>query len=167
MSIANLLSPNPKPWLNVNVNSVQLTSSGGVPSDLNYYEEYSQTNTFSGPWGATTYDRLVRVTRIGNIVTLKIDAIFQPSSAMSPISSSQLLPSRFRPIGSADGSSYIQSCVLVNNSTASQGFVAITNGGQILIEFLNTAGPFPLSFGNSSGIGNAGFPDLALTYMVA
>lgn len=162
--VANYDSPGVS---HVVIQNLQLPTIGGIATNLNYYEEYSQTNTFSGPWGATTYDRLVRITRIGNTVTIKIDGINQGSSTTATISSLQLIPARFRPIVSIDGTNFAQACILLDKSITVLGSFTVTNGGGIFMEYLNNSGPFPLAFGNSSGLGNAGFPDLTITYIVA
>jgi hypothetical protein len=56
---------------------VTFTGSGGSDDPLNYYREetFTSTNSSSGTGGTTSASRTYRITRIGNLVNIEIEAL--------------------------------------------------------------------------------------------
>ena len=77
-------------------NAVSLPTLTGTPTLINYYEEYNYSTTFSGP-GITTTPINVSFTRVGRAVTCSVDAISFTASSSSVLTSTTIIPLRFRP----------------------------------------------------------------------
>lgn len=148
------------------IQNLQLPTTGGTATNLNYYEEYSSPFVFSGPWGATTYTRNVTITRIGRMCTLKIDAISQTGSSISNISMTGSIPTRFIPAATADYTSEIFPIMVFDKGANVSGILNLSNTGAILIQCLNNGGGFPLLYGTFSGIGVTGFNNIFMSYSV-
>lgn len=172
-----IISPNQTPSLTCSYVSPGVTQTfiqnltfptlGGVPTNLNYYEEWSSDYSFFGPWGATSYIRTVSAVRIGKLVALNINAISQTASVEDSITMDGSLPTRFIPKVSADLlSTNFMIPVLTDNSIMS-GILRISNTGVVTISFLNADGPFPLSYGPSSSTNNVGFDNININYLVS
>jgi hypothetical protein len=77
--------------------AILLATSGGTPSELDYYEEYTHNTNLTGIWSsaqASTWD----VTRVGRVVTCSLQADVCPTAnTASTISFATALPTRFRP----------------------------------------------------------------------
>jgi len=73
------------------------TSGGDAQSELNYYEQYTQSITFSGIWASNqTVD--VYFTRIGNLISMTFDDHVEDTmNSSNDINSTTNIPSRFRP----------------------------------------------------------------------
>jgi hypothetical protein len=107
-----------------------LPTTGGTATPLGYYEEYTFSTTFSGPF--TSVLNAIKVVRIGNLVTMH-SPLFntKPSGSATYFTSTAALPVRFRPavltLGSGqslDNSVWYASCIGVQST----GFIEIYKG---------------------------------------
>lgn len=135
MAVYELLTSNPKPWLQIKANTLELTggltlaNSGGLPSSLNYYEELNYTTQMSGPWTASQ-SILIRLTRIGRtVICTSFADVTGTFSAPALASLVTPIPARFRPF-SATLRQYTH---IVDNGTGFQSHADITSGGNIII----------------------------------
>jgi len=131
-----------------------LPTSGGTPSQFNYYEEYSFSATYSGIWAASQLGT-VNVVRVGKTVTISLPNISATANAASVISDNSLLPARFRP---TNGSFNYQIIPGVDNGTNKSLYVTINaSTGQMQISVLG---------GNFAGSGTSGFFSNSISYTV-
>lgn len=138
------------------------TTSGYVPSGLTYYEEYTNTIPFSGPW-ASPINSTIKITRIGRVCTLTILPIANTAStSASFITSSAAVPARFLPSVSAPvyGNSEVFDAVTMGGS------LVISTGGDITVGRYTVSGANVTltSFSNSSTVGFGG--DINITWNV-
>lgn len=156
MSIANLFQPND---YNLDCASLTLSSSGAVtPGQLNYYEVYDSTFTFTGIW-ATNPTCTVSFTRLGNIVTMTfLTAIVAASTTAAGITSVTAIPTRFLP---AFTITLNFSIPMYNSGAAALGSLTINQNSGIIAIY---NGPVGTVF---SASGNAGFPPLSVTYSLS
>lgn len=77
---------------------ISLPTSGGTPSDLNYYQEYSAA--FPVTCGTTILQLTMKFTRIGNIVSMETPGVYMvPSSDSCSVTANYTtLPNPFKPI---------------------------------------------------------------------
>ncbi len=149
----------------VTIQNLQLPTGGGTATNLNYYEELTTTLVFSGPW-ASSYTRNIYFTRIGRIVTMKIDGIIQAGTISSVITTSGSIPSRFQPATSTDSTSFVSNASLFDNNRITNGILIINSNGTLQLQYSSVAGT-AVDYGLSSGNGNSsGFNNLAITYSV-
>jgi hypothetical protein len=147
------------------IQNLQLPTGGGTATNLNYYEELTTTLVFSGPW-ASSYTRNIYFTRIGRIVTMKIDGIIQAGTISSVITTSGSIPSRFQPATSTDSTSFVSNASLFDNNRITNGILIINSNGTLQLQYSSVAGT-AVDYGLSSGNGNSsGFNNLAITYSV-
>jgi hypothetical protein len=92
---------NTNPTLETFGTGIQLPTTGGTPTTLNYYEAGTFTLTLSGIWSASQTGT-VRFVRIGNLVTLTLPTI-QATQNTSAIITMSGIPSRFLPSVSCGG----------------------------------------------------------------
>ncbi len=105
-------------WIGDSEYFQNVTSEGGTPTSLDYYE----TTCFSTPfsWGGITATPtnsvLIPIVRVGNIVNLLIPpmVINNPGTHIDVIASSIPLPSRFRPFSTVRGAS----STIISNSVS-------------------------------------------------
>lgn len=132
--------------------SLLLPTTGGTPSNLNYYEEFTFTTTYRYGGGAILPNVSSSIVRIGNIVTFRFPNLqIAAANATGSITGDTALPSRFRPatttdlvIAGTDNGSLIPIFIEINSIT-----------GILTIKPLNSAGAFGggLSTGpQSSGV---------------
>ncbi len=137
----------------VTTNSIQLATSGGTASNLNYYEEATQSITWSGPW-ASSQNSTIRITRIGSIVCIFFPALTASLSTSAFITSTAIL-ARFRPTSDRYASMQVR-----NNGIVAGGSAYIQSNGVMIIYGTDTTvvGPF-------SGAGTqVGFVAAHITY---
>lgn len=159
------------------------STAGYIPSTLNYYEEANIVLGFNGPWGATVYNRNCAFTRIGRMVTLKIDAIVQTVTTTGVnIFTLTPIPARFLPSFSADS---VNIDFIINVVTGgftngpSLGLLRIDNTGLIGIFPANVSttisNPLPQTFNLSvyypatigfKDLSVGGFENLSISYSV-
>lgn len=133
---------------------LQLPTSGGTPSNLNYYEE----GTFSVTWtGAISSSSTARFIRIGNVVTISLQDKTSAAIAANAIQGAVQLPSRLRP---TNWGPFWPIFVIDNSVTlTTPGKVQFNNNGDINIWKDSTGA----SFTNS---GNAGFISFTVSYNI-
>jgi hypothetical protein len=143
-----------------------------MPSPLNYFEQTIVSIVFSGPW-AVNYTRNVKITRIGNSVTLKIDGINQVSNSNSFIFATNAIPVRFVPTPSTDSPlSALDFAIIINNGNftpvgSSSGYLSISPAGIISIYPSAVSGTSINYPANAFKSGfNCGFNDIAISYSV-
>jgi len=125
-------------------------------AQLNYYETISATYTFSGIWAAS-YTGTVSITRLGNQVTVNLQAVLLANATTaSNISSSTFIPTRLCPAFAVWGMAFIQ-----DNGTTAPGVVNIQTNGTILI-YTSTG-----SFSGSATVGTSGTYGFSITYLVS
>lgn len=107
-----------------------LPTSGGTPSNLNYYEEYTFTSNYSGPFNSTSFD--IQIIRCGKMVTLLIPAIGHAGNLTDGIvTNATTIPTRFRPVSSQ----VYNLCIVAQNGTilTTPGMLVISTSGDVLI----------------------------------
>lgn len=110
------------------------TTTSYVPSPLDYYEEFTLTNTVGGPFGSTSMD--VQITRNGRDVTVYFPGVRKNGDSISnTINFGGSIESRFLPAALGSGVSVITApIIVVDNNTRVLGFVEVTlSGGNIKI----------------------------------
>lgn len=130
--------------------------SGGTSSDFRHYETLTQNTTCSGIW-ASSQSMTLRITRIGNLVTVTNETrVNATQNTASFITIAYTLPERFRP--SASNGLYFP--ILVNDgSPNSVGYFVVGSTGVMTIQD-------GVTYGNFSGSGNGGFWGFSVNYIV-
>jgi len=136
--------------------NIYLPTSGGIPSELNYYEETTSNITFSNGFSSNQTVG-IKFIRIGKIVTAYFPNISATASGVAnPITNTggSVVPSRFL---SGSGS---RSCVMavVSNSVGSFGTITVSQ----------TTGDISIynNFGNFATTGNNGWYDQCITWTI-
>ena len=73
-------------------NGILLPTTGGIATNLSYYEEYSNTITWTGPLTATAN---IKIVRVGKMVTVSLIGVSGIATATAPFHSTGAIPSRF------------------------------------------------------------------------
>lgn len=76
--------------------SVTLTTSGGTPTALDYYETYTHTTNWNGAYGVAVAGNL-KVTRVGRNVTVVYPQILGTCTVTNPLWMATNMPARFCP----------------------------------------------------------------------
>jgi hypothetical protein len=103
-----------------------LPSTGGSPSSLNYYEEYTQSATFTGAAKITTGVtlKLVRIGKLVNMTMVASEAIPFTATSVDALYGSPQLPPRFCP----SGNNYVRiPIVMINNGVFVTGIFTISS----------------------------------------
>lgn len=139
---------------NTFIENLQLPTTGGLPSSLNYYENYTQNVAFSGTW-ATAENVVMTISRIGLIVNLQLQAFQFPSIGGTQITTSAgAVPARFAPTSATSFS-----IPYVNNSSSPPLLSAIFT--------INTNGSlFVMPSTAFTNVGNAGLPTVCISYVI-
>lgn len=149
------------------IQNIVLPTSGGTPTSLSYYENYAGTYVFSGPWGATTYSSTIKISRIGNLVNLRIDSIKQVASvAESVIIMTGSLPTRFIPASSINSTLTQFPITVYDNNFLISGILQLSSTGLIQIGFMKYTGSSPYFYTGSTGTGICGFDNIFISYIV-
>lgn len=124
----------------LNLNSLYLSSMGGVPTELNYFEEYSYTATWDVSASTTTSTIYLR--RIGNTVWISLGVLVHTltgGASTFVLQSASYLPTRFRPYTNT-----IFQIPIRENSTDldTPGAFICNNTGQIIFYKNMTGGSF-------------------------
>jgi hypothetical protein len=139
------------------VSGLTLATTGGTPTQLNYYEEYTLSgNTFGG--GVTVAQPCdVRISRVGDVVTALFPSI-SGTGAAGLFTSSLSVPARFLPVSGGGAYGYYKSPVIVQNNsltaTAGQtsGELQINlTTGIITVGLSSASGAAVMTAGNSAG----------------
>ncbi len=118
---------------------LKLLSSGGTSSSLTYYEEYIDTAfQFSGAW-TNPANTTIRITRVGNQITLTFPAVTNAATNNLTLVSAAL-PTRFRP-----ASSLSQFISVVDNSGITVGRFSMATNGVITLYADNGTAAFTAS----------------------
>jgi len=149
---------------NVNATSILLPTTGGTPTSLNYYEEYSQNVDFkgSGPGPiAGTQTVLINIVRAGKLVTMNLAGFIAAGNGSVGFltSASTPLPARFRP-----AANQVYMIRVLDGTINAAGELIFQSGGYFDI-YRSIAGDFTeIPF---SGIGDVGFDKFSLSWVVA
>lgn len=152
------------------IQNVQFPTVGGTPANLNYYEEFGPlAMTFFGPWGVgVTYVRNVRITRLGRIVTLSIDALEQipTASVAADINTmGNVIPARFIPAPTADESVPLYVTIPVFDQSSSRlGTLRMQVDGSLIISGSQNTAPIFAQF--QGGTTKVGFPNIDVSYSI-
>jgi len=115
---------------------VYLPTSGGTASSLNYYEEYTHTTNWSGPWSSNQAGNVL-VTRIGRIVTITVPFLSAlANGSAASVSSVTNLPARFYPNNASaharvhvrENASWMDGLAVVDFSTGNISISVATTG---------------------------------------
>lgn len=139
------------------VSGLTLATTGGTPTQLNYYEELTLTgNTFSG--GVTVAQACdVRLTRVGDSVTALFPSI-AGTGAAAVFTSTVAVPARFLPASGGGAYGYYKAPIIVQNNslsatagqTAGELQIDLTTG-IITIGVASATGAAAMTAGNSAG----------------
>jgi len=112
---------------------VYLPSAGGTASSLNHYEEATHTTKWRrGTDGTLTADKVLKLTRIGNIVHCNIPVIVPASDGSTALNLIQIetaIPARFRPSATTKS----QSIHIYDNAGYTLGVPEILDSGIIRV----------------------------------
>ena len=114
-------------------------TSGGTKSVLDYYEEYSQTFTFTNTGVTNANTVTCRIIRIGKMVSLTIDPIEFDTGASTIYSvntNTSTIPSRFRP-----ASSFCQLVRMRGSTGVDYGSFVVQTSGRLNLDLINTTYP--------------------------
>jgi hypothetical protein len=131
---------------------IKLPTSGGTSTALNYYEEATQSNTFSGIW-ASAQSFTIYFTRIGKMVNCTIGTVEATANTASFITLDTVLPTRFRP-----RTLLYQPVIVTDNGVAITGMMQIGTGGTVYIVTIPGA--------NFTGSGTSGLAGTSLSWQV-
>jgi hypothetical protein len=124
-------------------------TTGGTPTSLTYYEEYTLSTTFSGPF-ATTAAKSVQFTRCGRMVTVTFPSVLSNGNSVSAL---MLMttnpPARFCPAAGL----VFQSVSTVDNGISTTGYIqaSVSLSGWVI----------------GQGVGNAFSANTGVTGLVA
>ncbi len=140
--------------LSIYTGGIQLATSGGTASLLNYYEENSFTGSATG--FTTTPAPIIYYTRIGKTVTLNISSFSATSNSVNFTITG--LPARLSPAREIN-----QLCIVSDNGAfqATPGYCNIAASGTTLTFYRNTAG------NNFTASGVKGLTFTTITYQLA
>lgn len=126
MSVSNLFVPN---TYDIYCNSISVAGQSLI-------ETASPTFTFSGPWAART--GVVKLARVGNLVTAVFEPVSTTATNLSSITSDAQIPVSMRPTGS-----FTDVVVdVVNNSASAAAQMYINTNGTFTIFGNIDGGPF-------------------------
>lgn len=161
MSISNLLVPNDLSinCFNLNVeNGLTLPTTGATGANLNYYENYHFSASFTGIWAANQPCN-IDITRIGNQVTFQMTSdVLATATTASTIALviSGGIPARFRPVTDIHSA-----CVIKDNGIDNAAGVLLlqTSTGALKVSNANST--------NFTGTGNSGVYGFAISYLIS
>jgi hypothetical protein len=141
--------------------NITLPTSGGTASNLNYYEEYTESHAVSGAFSDTS---TLQIVRIGKQVTINVPGYSGTASGSSnTYGSSTPIPSRFRPVGSHTFQLVTYQAGAATSSDIFTGVVQIDPSGNL--SFFKTVGSI-VSGSNFSATVSGNFR-LCITYLLA
>lgn len=132
------------------------TTTGYVPASLNYYEEFSLMTTVSGIWAATQ-PALLKIIRVGKLVTLHLSAAGANATAASFITLDTTLAARFRPNVDMQGVIFF-----ADDGTNGAGVCNITSAGVLTIY----AGGVGDTFAGTSASAPSGYNEFSVSYIL-
>lgn len=135
-----------------------LPTTGGTPSALNYYEEYTHTSQMTGIW-ASAQNLTLSIVRMSKLVRIIVYSTVATANTASFITVTTPLPSRFYPVSDVYGVVFN-----TNNGATSFGTMWIDTSGNIKIYCTNSSGA-PLS--NFVGSGNGGTLGGSVSYFTS
>jgi hypothetical protein len=116
---------------------IKLPTSGGTPSLLNFYEEWSDVFTFTNIFSVNQI-ALVKLVRVGTMITMVVSGTLATASGSSSATcvstGSVVIPSRFRP----STSTHCGICNAINNSASTPARIQVSTGGVITITVIST-----------------------------
>lgn len=139
MSISNFLDPTKagETWKHLYINSMTLpnNSTTDSKSSFDYYEYYDHLTTWGGTLITTTaVTTALRITRIGNVVTIRLPQFTGTGNGANGIMQmTTVLPSRFRPASTE----YFPCPWLKINSPPLPPFTYLGTSSNILIRISN------------------------------
>lgn len=136
------------------IQNLQLQTSGGTPTNLNYYENLTLSQIYSGIWVLPVTANMY-ITRIGNIVNITFQEVLAVATAANSISMSTVLPTRFRPTLSGGGVTTLP-MILQDDGNYIGGCMQITTGGIMQITVYSNA---------YTGAGLSGFRSNNISYL--
>lgn len=127
---------------NIQINNVLTITASGIKinngDELNYYEEYTGTITFTGPFNAFNAD--CSFVRFGKLVAFSYGGIYTGGNSVSSSIVSFNLPGRFTPFALHSYAVPIYSDGL---EQFEPGFMHISSGGSIIVNFNCSGASFP------------------------
>lgn len=115
------------------INSVKFNTSGGTPTSLDYYEEFTLTNRLAGALGTANPSCNLVLKRIGTTVFCSIPSAGGIASATAVITATTNLPTRFLPVADQ----YI--VVHVQNSSFAFGVLLVPASGASFLTWYSSA----------------------------
>jgi len=107
---------------------IYLPTSGGTPSELNHYEEFTHVTSWNGAFSSTTGN--IALTRVGRVVTARFPQIVNICASVGTINMITALPTRFRPSANMR---LTGGMVQTNPATNDYGVFFVTSFGSISI----------------------------------
>jgi hypothetical protein len=145
--------------------SITLPTSGGTATALTYYEQFTSTVTFQGPFNGGNQTVDIQITRIGNMVTVNLNGVVATGNGVSSgiASVSAPFPARFQP---ATLKAFV-SAVQDNGQTIS-GLIFVTGGSFSISRGIVTGADVRLLPGLFTGTvaQTIGFSDRSMSWLV-
>jgi hypothetical protein len=133
-----------------NSSGILLPTSGGTPAGLNYYEEYSNTITLTGPW-ASGQSCNMYIRRIGKMVTCGFSQVNTTTNSSATITCAGAIPVRFysASIASTIGFAY----PVISNGTEALLTMTVNMANGNITFYANQIFNGPFGSGQNCGIG--------------
>jgi hypothetical protein len=148
---------------NTGVNTLYLNGNGitsYVPKALNYYETFTLNASWTGP--VTVTNQNIYLTRIGNVVTMRIQQVTGTSGSATVWTFGSVIPTRFLP-ASAVGDMYINSAVITGGSNTNSAIKI-----NCVTPTLGTVTAYGSAMiGNFSGSGSITLHQIAASWVIA
>lgn len=130
-------------------------TSGGTAASLDYYEIYSATITFGGPW-ASTQNATMTLVRLGKHVSMSINGVAPTlcTSSATASTTSVAIPARFLPPFDANTTLMLFGGQQVSDGTSnrSQGYISVSIIGTINVGVIYVSGSSFNYTGFTSGL---------------
>lgn len=147
------------------VGNLYLPTSGGTASSLNFYQEFTGTVNFTSDSFAGTLSSGVRLTRIGNVVTMMLQEASTLGNGTVGALQSSAIPAQFQPAELF----IIPGVTAIDNNVECAAFLRFQSGGTFTVQvgingvFLpNKLSPFAWT-----GSGMVGIKAVAMSWIAA
>lgn len=139
---------------------LKLTTTGGTPTGLTFYESFTDNIIWGGPWAANQNGTAI-YTRIGNLCVATFSGLSAATTANAAAVTTTDIPARFKPTDS--GVNHFHKIVVVDQGSNAEGWVFTNNGNNFWT--VDLAGPnVPNGF---TAVGNSGWFQFSICYYIA
>jgi hypothetical protein len=146
-----------------NINNIRLQSTGGTRSIFNHYEELILNVSWSGLW-ATNPTGVLKLTRIGNVVTCCVCTVTANANTAGNAISTVAIPTRFRP-----PFTYLNAAPVRDNASGNPqplGVFDVRSDGLIRVWRAGSINDTIAFFSGLSNIGHTGWLNANMSWQV-